>query len=656
MSDPKSQPPDASGALIDAVGPTLARGGWTLASIQREPVTGRSGNTHTERRSPDGGASVAALDAKERYRVRDLLGEGGMGQVRLVDDRHIGREVAVKTLHTDVAASEHGMQRFLREARVQGQLEHPSIVPVYDLGEDVEGQPFFTMRRLQGTTLKEVLERAADGATDDAPRSPWSRRKLLTAFVSVCMAVHYAHTRGVIHRDLKPTNIMLGEFGEVYVLDWGVARVAGQPDVEPDAAAVTPSSPPGVNDSGPHATATGALLGTPAYMSPEQLRGEHHTLDGRSDVYALGMILYELCAGRPYHVGKGFLAIASETLMGVRAVPSEAAADVPPELDALVQRCTALDPAERFATVGELARAVEAHLDGDRDLQRRRALASEHAQRAVDATERSVGATGHGYESLRREAMREVVQSLALDPEQRDARRTFVRLLVEAPAEPPPSVREDMQEYAMTTRREGLRFGVVGLVTWCAAIPAAFWLGVRDLAAAALASFSVVAFTLAMLWMFRAKTQRLRHSVAVACAATLAIMSLSTWLGPFVLVPAAATAVLTMMAVCCEPAERRVLLVLGALTTLLPFGLEALGVVPRSLVMEEGRLVLVERVFALHPGRTLLALLYTNVAFTLVPQLLVGRIRDQLLALQQRFVTQAWHLRQIVDERDDRPK
>jgi len=641
-------PSDSSGP-VDVVAPTVARGTHPSLGFVREPVTGQSGDAafaSHERRTLDAPpVEGTLLDAAGRYRMRELLGEGGMGQVRLVDDRHIGRKVAVKTLHDDVVTAEESVGRFLREARVQGQLEHPSIVPVYDIGHDTAGHPYFTMRRLQGTTLRDVLE----GARQDANHL-WSRRKLLTAFVSVCMAVHYAHTRGVIHRDLKPTNIMLGEFGEVYVLDWGIARVQGQMD---DAPGVIDG--PGSRDilgSGPHATATGALLGTPAYMSPEQLRGQHNTLDGRSDVYALGMILYELCAARPFHSGKGFAAIASETLLGVRAIPSEAAPDTPPELDALAQKCTALDPAARFATVGELARAVEAYLDGDRDLQRRRDLAAEHAKRALDATERSQEATGGDYEALRKDAMRSVVQSLALDPEQREARKTFVRLLTEAPKEAPPAVRADLAAWALESRRKGLRFGVVGLLTWCAAIPAALALGVRDLPAALMASSTVVAFTLAMAWAARATRFHVKYTLAVAATMAVAIMSLSAWLGPFILVPAAATAILTMMAVFCEPTERKVLLGLGVVITLLPFGLEAADVVPHSFRMEEGRLVLIERVFALHPGRTLLGLLYTSAAFTIVPQLVMGRIRDEVLALQLRFVTQAWHLRQIVDEPD----
>ncbi len=497
-TDPPSPAPSAP--PVDVDGPT-----WTPdrhpAAAAPPPVTGAPFVDP----SPVGASDPPRgerLDARGRYRVRELLGEGGMGRVSLVDDRHIGRKVAAKELHADAAARDESVQRFLREARIQGQLEHPSIVPVYDIGQDADGNPYFTMRRVQGTTLRDVLE----GGAEAAAARGWSRRKLLTAFVSVCLAVHYAHTRGVVHRDLKPTNIMLGEYGEVYVLDWGIARVRGQSDLTLEDLLARSSF--GALGTGPQATAVGAVLGTPAYMSPEQLRADHAALDGRSDVYALGMILYELCAARPFHAGKSLGAIASETLLGVRAVPSEAAPDTPPELDALVQRCTALAPADRFATAGELARAVESYLDGDRDLERRRDLAAAAAREARAAAERAFEATGTEEEALRKDALRAVVRSLALDPEQRDARSTFVRLLVEAPKDPPAAVRDDMAAWAAETRREGLRFGIWGLLAWCAAIPAALALGVRNAPAAVAAATTVVVFTLAMGWMFRAREER----------------------------------------------------------------------------------------------------------------------------------------------------
>src|SRR5262249_3860960 len=161
-----------------------------------------------------------------RYDVADRIGEGGMGVVHLCSDRRIGREIALKL------AREGGLAaRFLREARVQGRLEHPAVVPVYDLGRAPDGKLYFTMKPVRRRNVGDILERQRRG--DAEAREQYTRRKLLTAFVNVCLAVDFAHSRGVLHRDLKPANVMLGDFGEVYVLDWGLARIQGVVDPTP---------------------------------------------------------------------------------------------------------------------------------------------------------------------------------------------------------------------------------------------------------------------------------------------------------------------------------------------------------------------------------------------------------------------------------------
>ncbi|HMG52084.1 MAG TPA: serine/threonine-protein kinase, partial [Kofleriaceae bacterium] len=162
----------------------------------------------------------APTGERERYRFGEVLGEGGMGEVLLAHDDHIGREVAVKRIRASEPTAEE-LSRFLREARVQGRLEHPAVVPVHDLAVDRDGRPFFVMKRLSGTTLLELLGRLRAGRHDDDAAV---RRRMLRAFADVCLAIEFAHSRGIVHRDLKPANIMLGDFGEVYVLDWGVAR------------------------------------------------------------------------------------------------------------------------------------------------------------------------------------------------------------------------------------------------------------------------------------------------------------------------------------------------------------------------------------------------------------------------------------------------
>ncbi|MCZ7681650.1 MAG: serine/threonine protein kinase [Sandaracinaceae bacterium] len=169
-----------------------------------------------------GPVSLSELGRGARYVRGAVIGAGGMGEVRLDRDRRIGREVAVKRLHAALGGREDTQARFLREARVQGQLEHPAIVPVYDLGAGEDGELYFTMKRVRGRTLADILADLAHG--DAEAKKRFGRRRLLSAFSQVCLAIDYAHARGVMHRDLKPGNVMLGDWGEVYVLDWGSRR------------------------------------------------------------------------------------------------------------------------------------------------------------------------------------------------------------------------------------------------------------------------------------------------------------------------------------------------------------------------------------------------------------------------------------------------
>jgi eukaryotic-like serine/threonine-protein kinase len=284
----------------------------------------------------------------DRYDILDRIGEGGMGIVYLARDRELGREVALKVLRTPDPSPEE-RARILREARILATLEHPGIAPVYDVGLLPDGRVFYVMKRVRG----ERLDRFARGVR--------SRAELLRVFRQVCDAVAFAHAAGVIHRDLKPQNVMLGAFGEVLVLDWGVAKLRGYPVEAPLASGVEPAG---------EDTVTGAVMGTPGYMAPEQLAGRSATVDERTDVFGLGGILCFLLTGD--HPPAGL-------------PDSDRWRSLPAPLRAICERARATDPELRYRSAAELgadvanyleALPVIAHREGL--LERGRRLAARH--------------------------------------------------------------------------------------------------------------------------------------------------------------------------------------------------------------------------------------------------------------------------------------
>lgn len=292
-----------------------------------------------------------------RYVIGQILGRGGMGVVRLVKDLDVGRSVAMKTVNAadpDVASL---VQSLVTEAQTTGQLEHPNIVPVYELGALADGTVFYTMRAVSGATLKEVLHRLRNG--DATTRQDYSERKLLAIFQQICQALHYAHSRGVVHRDIKPDNIVLGAYGEVHVLDWGIAYVLGRS-----------------ND--PLARA-GLVVGTPHYMAPEQAKGEIHKVDGRTDVFSLGVVLHEILTLSTPVTERG-TERALEAVRALSTAPRPAlradGSALPDALADLCARTMAPRVEDRMATAGELAMRVEQYLEGTAERDRRSALAT----------------------------------------------------------------------------------------------------------------------------------------------------------------------------------------------------------------------------------------------------------------------------------------
>jgi serine/threonine protein kinase len=231
------------------------------------------------------------------YAVESQVAQGGMGVIRRAIDRNTGRTVAMKVLRRDISLSHEDVLRFVREARINAQLEHPNIVPVHELGQDEEGKPFYTMKLVHGVTLEDILANIARG--DAETLSQFSLAALLTIFEKVCDAVAFAHSRGIVHRDLKPSNVMVEKFGEVLVLDWGMAKALGRASSQ-EAPAQSSSPLPAANMNLRDVRLTAqCLLGTPSFMAPEQV--ENGPVDERTDIYALGGILYQILTLRPPH-------------------------------------------------------------------------------------------------------------------------------------------------------------------------------------------------------------------------------------------------------------------------------------------------------------------------------------------------------------------
>ncbi len=351
-------------------------------------------------------AEPKPLDLPERYWSLGLIGAGSMGEVYRTYDRALRRVLAMKVLRSDLAHPELAVVRFVEEAQITAQLEHPGIVPVHDIGQLPDGRWYFTSKEAKGGTLSEAirelhatrLEKGTFGTTE----SGLTFRRLVDAFHKVCIAVAYAHARGVIHRDLKPDNTLVGSFGEVLVLDWGLARPIGGESGDENGDEVSPVDSDRAEDP-TLATRDGVVAGTPAFMSPEQARGATD-LGPACDVYALGGVLYMLIFGHhPYED----LAV-KEVLKRVRKGPPpfHPAPWAPLHLVTICRKALSKDPAKRYADAAALASEIEAWIEGARNRER--------SQEMVQAVRGRVGGLTRKYmEAVRmRERARRAITRL----------------------------------------------------------------------------------------------------------------------------------------------------------------------------------------------------------------------------------------------------
>jgi serine/threonine-protein kinase len=291
------------------------------------------------------------------YSLRGAVGEGGVGRVLLGFDERIGREVAIKEMLDQAAHQDEALSsRFLREARITGRLEHPGIVPVYDLGTKESGAPYYVMRLVRGDTLAKKLNACNQCP---APEQALAQRLgLLDRLIDVCEALAYAHSKGIVHRDIKPGNIVLGPFGETIVLDWGLAKVENE--VEADI--LTPQQPS--RQDNPDLTCIGDILGTPAYMAPEQADPSFGPVDARSDVFALGCMLYYLLVGHPPLRGSTDDILTQLSSDQPMPLTRHAKLALPPELTAICDKALQKNPSLRFANAAQLAEELCAYRDG----------------------------------------------------------------------------------------------------------------------------------------------------------------------------------------------------------------------------------------------------------------------------------------------------
>jgi eukaryotic-like serine/threonine-protein kinase len=561
------------------------------------------------------------------YQLGEVIGRGGMGEVLLAEDRRIGRKVALKRMRASEPTDE-ALARFLREARIQARLDHPAIVPVHELGYDDEGRPYFTMKRLAGTTLQVTL---ADPAANE--------KAMLRAFVDVCLAIELAHSQRVVHRDLKPSNIVLGNYGEVYVLDWGIARV-----VDERIGGSGGAGAPGDIVTLDGQTQAGALLGTPGFMAPEQVRGDDD-VGPPADVYALGCILFEILTRTPLHPGGQ--AGLTMTLATPQVAPTTRAPErnIAPELDGACTDALAEDPAAR-PSARVLADRIQAYLDGDRDVAHRRELAGKLLDTARDAV-------ASGDPARRAEAMRAAGRALALDPESEQAAAIVMQLVLEPPKELPPALEAQIAASdGELVFRHG-RSAMFAVGSYLLFFPLAIWVGITEWWFAVAATVIVGGIIGGAIYTMQRRNRRILWAVF---GNALLMLLLSRVLSPLVFLPGLASATCVALVTFPTLMDRK-WIVIGAMasTVILPLVLEALGVWEKTWDLSGGKFTAWSTVMRFEGVPALVFLIGASVAMVVGMGIFARSLAESRRVANRQLEIQAWHLGQLLPVETPRP-
>lgn len=536
-----------------------------------------------------------------RYCETGVLGEGGMGRVSLVDDAVVRRQVALKRVRPDKQDQRAMAARFVEEARLQGRLQHPNILPVYDIGVDDEDQPYFTMRPIEGQSLAEAL-----GEVDATAR----RREFLSGLSQVALAVDYAHRNDVVHCDLKPRNIVLGTFGEVYVVDWGAAHDLRLSLRE----------------------RASILSGSPNYMAPEQTDGRTHLIAATTDVFALGAIVFEVVRGHSL----------AESVRSASA-GADVFGDLPEPLGVLCQRATSTDPDHRYPSMREFHDVLQGFLDGELDGERK---ASESRRLASDAA-RSAELLSSSDNELeeRTHAVQAAGRALALDPSNPVAFEVFLDVL-DTPMQEEPSEVVDMAADAQLERIR--RLGKTAVFAYCGQLlhsPLFLAADVREPGYLYAFYASMAVATVVALWThLRPSEAKVALCLAVS---SLGAASLTGLLGPLFVMPMVVIVNAATFGVMFSGRKTALPTLAGVLSLSAPYVGSKLGWLPDVYAFGGDSLVIQAGAFALDAGAEMI-LFAVNLVTLAFGSIVIAVLSLRVRSVERRLFAQTWHLRRLL--------